>query len=172
VPRFRRKTKGDLAGSETVDLSESEHAWWATSRVQHAYGMGTDTSPAPAATPAPEPAVFEPWTYDDVFAPTAGGADSGCADDTTAPCDSRDLAEVFVEESSYRALGLEVGATWDEVVLAHRTIAKRFHPDRLIHADDATRTEGEEQMRSANAAYEQLQKQHRRQRPAAPLFGS
>lgn len=169
MARFRRKARGGSEATDSVDLSENEHAWWANSRVQHAYGMGTEAPAAPEAA-APE---FEPWTFDDVFAANVDG-EVGRDDATEAagPSDSRDLAQVFLEESSYRVLGLEVGATWDEVVLAHRRIAKRFHPDRLIHADDATRSEGEEQMRNANAAYEHLQKQHRRNRPATGLFSN
>lgn len=181
MARFRRKAKGEAkargeaTASDAVDLSESEHAWWASGRVQHAYGLAAEPSPAPE----PDAPEFEPWTFTDVFAASVDGEIDhdgvlgGPADTADPPSDTRDLAEVFVEESSYRALGLQPGASWDEVVQAHRAVAKRFHPDRLIHADEATREQGEEQMRSANAAYEHLRKQHHQnQRPTTGLFKS
>lgn len=179
MARFRRKARGEAEASDAVDLSESEHAWWATGHVQHAYGF----SPEPPPASEPETPEFEPWTFTDVFAADVDGEidrdgesrPDGRAD--TAPAgDSRDLAEVFVEESSYRTLGLEPGASWDEVVLAHRTVAKRFHPDRLVHADEVIQAEGEEQMRNANAAYEQLRRRHhqdqQQHRPTTGLFNS
>jgi len=180
VPRFRRKAKGDLGSSDTADLSESEHAWWATGRVQHTYGFGPDATPpaetatetaaAAAAADTSAPTDFQPWTFDDVFAAKVDTEISADEQDPVGSFAPRDLAEVFVEEAAYRALGLQPGATWDDVVLAHRQIAKRFHPDRLVHADDAARTEGEEQMRCANAAYEELRQRQRRQLPTPPLF--
>lgn len=186
MPRFRRKAKDDRSASDAVDLSESEHAWWATGRVQHTYGFGPEGSPpveSETGTPG-APDEFEPWTFDDVFSTTEadfttkvddGAGGYGVPDGPDGPVDSfdpRDLAEVFVEEAAYRTLGLEPGATWDDVALAHRKIAKRFHPDRLIHADDADRAEGEEQMRAANAAYEELRKRQRQNQPTQPLFRS
>lgn len=175
MARFRRKAKGEAKASDAVDLSESEHAWWASGRVQHAYGFAAEPPPAPE----PDAPQFEPWTFTDVFAANVDGeidqegVPDSRADTTGPPGDTRDLAEVFVEESSYRALGLQPGASWNEVVQAHRTVAKRFHPDRLIHADEATREQGEEQMRNANAAYELLRKRHHQnQRPTTGLFNS
>lgn len=182
MPRFRRKARGEAA-SDAVDLSESEHAWWASGRVQHTYGFGTDDA-APAETgPASvnDADEFEPWTFEDVFSSKDAefstkvddGGGYGVPDGPDGPVDGfdpRDLAEVFVEEAAFRTLGLEPTATWEDVVLAHRRIAKRFHPDRLIHADDDVRAEGEEQMRAANAAYEELRKRQRQQQPAPPLF--
>lgn len=175
MARFRRRARtGDGAG-DNVDLSESEHAWWTSGRVQHAPGA------APDLAPPPEPPPFEqtppdPWVYSDVFAADVDGAidrelgdpppASGGAGDADA--DGRSLAEVFVEESAYRVLGLEPGADWDAVVAAHRRMAKRFHPDRLISADDVTRSHGEQAMIDANRAYETLR---RRLRPHSRTTG-
>lgn len=177
MPRFRRKAKDEHGSSDAVDLSESEHAWWAAGRVQHTYGFGPESAGTTETegTGPTDPDGFEPWTYDDVFAAKVGDPPAGDgAGDTqpgpSDPLDARDLAEVFVEESAYRTLGLEPDATWDDVVLAHRRIAKRFHPDRLIHAEDADREEGEEQMRAANAAYEELRQRQRQHQPTQPLF--
>jgi hypothetical protein len=40
------------------------------------------------------------------------------------------MADAQTLADAYRALGLEPGATWDDVRAAHRRLAKAFHPDR------------------------------------------
>ncbi len=169
---FRRKAKDGEPAADSVDLSDGDHAWWANTRVQH---TPTFTPEAPdTAEPAAEPAA-DPWDFTDVFATDvdgaidrefgAEGAPAGTADHA-----GRNLAEVFVEESAFRTLGLEPGAPWEDVVLAHRRLAKRFHPDRLIHAEDHERAEGEQKMIEANAAYETLRKLHRPHSHTSGLF--
>ena len=173
MARFRRKGKASEPAMDNVDLSDGDHAWWANSRVQH---TPTFTSEEPAATVgAPTPADGEPWVYTDIFAADVDGAidrELGATGEETAQggADARNLAEVFVEESAYRTLGLDPGAAWEDVVLAHRRMAKRFHPDRLIHAEDHERAEGEQKMIDANAAYETLRKIHRPHSHTSGLF--
>lgn len=175
MARFRRWGKADQSDADTVDLSEDEHAWWASGRVQSAPGLAPEppTVEAPSATPGPaeDPA---PWVYTDVFAADVDGAidrefgEGHGADDRVA--DARDLAEVFAEESAYRALGLEPDATWDDVVTAHRRMAKRYHPDRLVGAEEHLRAEGEQLMIEANAAYETLRRRLRPHNRTGGLF--
>lgn len=174
MARFRRWGKADQSDADNVDLSQDEHAWWANGRVQSAPGLVNDPAD-PAPTP-PKPGPHEPWDYTDVFAADVDGAidrefGPGAADGAQA-ADARNLAEVFAEESAYRALGLEPGASWDDVVTAHRRLAKRFHPDRLISADEATRRDGEQQMIEANAAYETLRQRLRPHSRTTGLFAS
>jgi len=176
VSRFRRWGKGERTDADNVDLSEDEHAWWANGRVQSAPGLLTEPTPEPTPTPPSAPGPHEPWDFTDVFAADVDGAidrefGEGTADGAQA-ADARNLAEVFAEESAYRALGVEPGATWDDVVTAHRRLAKRFHPDRLISADDQTRREGEQQMIEANAAYETLRQRLRPHSRTTGLFTS
>src|SRR5690606_35227178 len=42
VNRFRRWVKADESDADTVDLSEDEHAWWTSGRVQSAPGLAPD----------------------------------------------------------------------------------------------------------------------------------
>lgn len=173
MARFRRWGKAEGSDAENVDLSQDEHAWWTNGRVQSAPGLATDAAPEPAPERAGDPG---PWGFTDVFAADVDGAiDREFGEATTgegAATDARNLAEVFAEEGAYRTLGLDPGASWDDVVLAHRRMAKRYHPDRLISADDQTRAEGEQQMVDANAAYETLRQRLRPHSRTTGLFAS
>ena len=53
-------------------------------------------------------------------------------------------------------LGLEPGASAEEVNLAYRRLAKVHHPDRWAEADAATRRHHSEEMLRVNAAYRAL----------------
>jgi DnaJ-domain-containing protein 1 len=53
-------------------------------------------------------------------------------------------------------LGLEPGASQDDIALAYRRQAKVHHPDRWAEADDATRQHHSEEMLRVNAAYRAL----------------
>lgn len=178
MARFRRWGKADESDADTVDLSEDQHAWWASGRVQSAPGLGPEPtvgSPDTSAAPLEDPA---PWVYTDVFAADVDGAidrEFGDADgngDEDRGAGGRDLAEVFAEESAYRTLGLEPDATWDDVVTAHRRLAKRHHPDRLVGADEHLRAEGEQLMIEANAAYETLRRRLRPHSRTSGLFST
>lgn len=57
------------------------------------------------------------------------------------------------------ALGLEPGASPDEVALAYRRLAKLHHPDRWASADEAERHEHSEAMMRVNAAYSALRRE-------------
>lgn len=179
MARFRRWGKADQSDADTVDLSQDEHAWWTSGRVQSAPGLSSEPpvagTPETAAGPAEDPA---PWVYTDVFAADVDGAidrefgTGGSEDAADAAADARDLAEVFAEESAYRALGLEPDATWDDVVSAHRRMAKRYHPDRLVGAEEHLRAEGEQLMIEANAAYETLRRRLRPHSRTSGLFSA
>lgn len=173
MARFRRWGKAEQSDADNVDLSQDEHAWWTNGRVQSAPGLAPEAPPEPAPAPAADPG---PWGFTDVFAADVDGAidrefGEG-ATDATETSDARNLAEVFAEEAAFRTLGLEPDASWDDVVLAHRRLAKRFHPDRLISADDQTRAEGEQQMIEANAAYETLRQRLRPHSRTTGLFSA
>lgn len=178
MARLRRKAKksedADLA--ENVDLSDREHAWWAARpRLTHTYGFDADTD-AVADTreaPDPEPADQSSWQFRPIFQADGAGHieqepqhqyqhhhqhEHEHEHEQETRFDARDLAEIFGEESAYRALGIEPGAPWADVVTNHRRLAKLYHPDRLLDADPITRAEGETKMRDANVAYETLRR--------------
>ena len=53
-------------------------------------------------------------------------------------------------------LGLQPGASSDEIALAYRRLAKLHHPDRWAEADEATQQHHSEEMLRVNAAYRAL----------------
>jgi DnaJ like chaperone protein len=62
-------------------------------------------------------------------------------------------------ESAYTILELEKSATDAEVKKAYRDMAKKYHPDKLQHMDDAYRQGAEEKFRNVQEAYETIQKE-------------
>lgn len=56
----------------------------------------------------------------------------------------------------YEVLGLSRYATADEIKTAYRTLAKRFHPDRMPHAEEHVRHGAEEFLKTINEAYRVL----------------
>ena len=62
-------------------------------------------------------------------------------------------------DNSYKILEIEKSASDAEVKKAYRTMAKKYHPDKLQHMDEAYRSGAEEKFRKVQEAYEQIQKE-------------
>ncbi len=62
-------------------------------------------------------------------------------------------------DSAYKILEIEKNATVDEIKKAYRTMAKKYHPDKLQHMDEAYRKGAQEKFQKVQEAYEQLQKE-------------
>lgn len=62
-------------------------------------------------------------------------------------------------DSAYKILEIDRTATDAEVKKAYRTMAKKYHPDKLQHMDEAYQKGAEEKFRMVQQAYEQLQKE-------------
>ena len=62
-------------------------------------------------------------------------------------------------DSAYKILEIDRSATVEEIKKAYRTMAKKYHPDKLQHMDEAYRKGAEEKFRKVQEAYEQLQKE-------------
>lgn len=62
-------------------------------------------------------------------------------------------------DSAYKILEIEKTATVSEIKSAYRTMAKKYHPDKLQHMDEVYRNGAEEKFRKVKDAYEQLQKE-------------
>lgn len=62
-------------------------------------------------------------------------------------------------DNAYKILEIEKSATDAEVKKAFRTMAKRYHPDKLQHMDEAYRKGAEEKFRKVQEAYEHIQKE-------------
>ncbi len=62
-------------------------------------------------------------------------------------------------DSAYQILEIDRNATDAEVKSAFRTMAKKYHPDKLTHLDEAHRKGGEEKFKKVQEAYDQIRKE-------------
>ncbi|WP_047549625.1 TerB family tellurite resistance protein [Psychroserpens sp. Hel_I_66] len=62
-------------------------------------------------------------------------------------------------DNAYKILEITKEATDDEVKKAYRTMAKKYHPDKVIHLGKEHQAGAEEKFRQVQKAYEQLQKE-------------
>lgn len=62
-------------------------------------------------------------------------------------------------DNAYKILEIEKSATDAEVKKAFREMAKKYHPDKLQHMDEAYRKGAEEKFRKVQEAYEHIQKE-------------
>lgn len=60
-------------------------------------------------------------------------------------------------DNAYKILEIEKSATDAEVKKAFRTMAKKYHPDKLQHMDEAYQKGAEEKFRKVQEAYEHIQ---------------
>lgn len=58
----------------------------------------------------------------------------------------------------YEILGLEPGASMDEIKKAYRKLSMKYHPDKVRHLGDEFRSIAEEKMKDINAAYDYFKK--------------
>lgn len=62
-------------------------------------------------------------------------------------------------DNAYKVLEITKSATVDEIKKAYRKMAKKYHPDKVIHLGKEHQKGAEEKFRQVQAAYEQLQKE-------------
>jgi len=62
-------------------------------------------------------------------------------------------------DSAYKILEIETNASVADIKAAYRTMAKKYHPDKLQHMDEAYRKGAQEKFQKVQEAYEQLQKE-------------
>lgn len=130
--------------NDSVNLDDDEYAWWAArDELKRAW---TPPKKKVAAAPEEKPSAFEKrYSSESLFS----WASSPDPDDPT-------LGGGGVYLDPYAVLGLQPGATLDEVVAAHRRLAMEHHPDRQHGANDQERLLAEETMRRINGAYQEL----------------
>ena len=137
------KEKSD---DDSVSLTDDDHAWWAgREHLQKAFVPKTrsdDTSPAETTRYS---AFEDKYSSESLF----NWADGPEPDDPTHGGQGTLL-------DPYTVIGLQPGATLDKVVNAHRSLAKRYHPDRQHGADEEDQARSEQTMRRVNAAYQEL----------------
>ncbi len=75
--------------------------------------------------------------------------------------DFESIKAMFIKkaDSAYKILEIDKSATDSEVKKAFRTMAKKYHPDKLMDMDEAYRKGAEEKFRNVQEAYETIQKE-------------
>jgi len=73
--------------------------------------------------------------------------------------DFESIMAMFIKsvDNSYKILEIEKTATDNEVKKAYRTMAKKYHPDRVITENEAIKKGAEEKFKQVQKAYEQIQ---------------
>ncbi|MDO6595976.1 DnaJ domain-containing protein [Oceanihabitans sp. 2_MG-2023] len=62
-------------------------------------------------------------------------------------------------ENAYKILEITKSATNDEIKKAYRTMAKKYHPDKVAHLGEEHKKGAEDKFKQVQKAYEQLQKE-------------
>jgi DnaJ like chaperone protein len=62
-------------------------------------------------------------------------------------------------DNAYKILEIDKTASNEDIKKAYRTMAKKYHPDKVIHLGKEHQQGAEEKFRNVQAAYEQLQKE-------------
>lgn len=62
-------------------------------------------------------------------------------------------------DNAYKILEITKEATVDEIKSAYRKMAKKYHPDKVIHLGEEHRKGAEEKFRQVQEAYEKIQKE-------------
>lgn len=75
--------------------------------------------------------------------------------------DFASIKAMFVTDASsdYKMLNLKKSATDDEVKKAYRSMAKKFHPDKVSHLGDAHQDAAKEKFQRISDAYERIKKE-------------
>ena len=152
APRFPRRREEPPEPSaeddQGADLGASEHAWWAQRELDELWSPRD----LPIEDPAPERDILA-----EHFGPdwrTTFGFDH--SDDPASDDSPEDAGAPSTDSDPYAVLQVEPSASWEEIVEAHRRLARRHHPDRLHGLPDAEVAIAEDRIREVNVAYQEL----------------
>lgn len=163
-PRRRRGAPdpGATRAEDDVDLGAPEHAWWAQHDID---------APPTRRDPRPKPGAPEDEAEPRDILAEHFGADwrTSFGFDHPGPVvpppkpSSMPEREPTVEPDApvdtsdpYAVLGVAPAASWEEIVEAHRALARRHHPDRLVGRPPAELEAAEQRIRDINVAYQEL----------------
>ena len=75
--------------------------------------------------------------------------------------DFESIKAMFIKsaDNAYKILEIEKSVTDDEVKKAYRTMAKKYHPDRVNTENEAIKKGAEEKFKEVQKAYEIIQKE-------------
>ncbi len=80
-----------------------------------------------------------------------------------AASDFESIKAMFIKsaDTAYKILEIEKSATNEEIKSAYRTMAKKYHPDRVNTENEAIKKGAEEKFKEVQRAYEQIQDERR-----------
>jgi len=135
--------------TEPVDLEDDDHAWWTQGEVTEVWRPKRRR--AEAEEPPPRDILAEhfgdDWRTSFGFTPPT--------EEEVAAQAAREQ-QALDDEDPYKVLDVDPGATWEDIVAAHRHQARVHHPDRLFGQSEEEKAEGEERIRVINAAFQEL----------------
>lgn len=134
-----------LGDTESHDRAAEYREWVARMRAKRAANQQRIRA-ASAAPRVQGPSSY--WTAEQVFRESQRVAEAEAGN----PRDALAIQELLA------VLGLSGAPEPDEIEAAFRRLAKAHHPDRHVHADEATRNHHLEQMRRVNEAYAHLRR--------------
>ncbi len=75
--------------------------------------------------------------------------------------DFESIMAMFIKsaDNAYKILEIEKTATDDQVKKAYRTMAKKYHPDRVVTQNEAIKKGAEEKFKEVQKAYETIQQE-------------
>lgn len=75
--------------------------------------------------------------------------------------DYNSIKAMFIDDKDalYKVLGILSSASDDEVKKAYRSMAMKFHPDKVSYLDDKMKKSAEEKFKKVNEAYRKIKKQ-------------
>lgn len=75
--------------------------------------------------------------------------------------DFESIKAMFIKsaDTAYKILEIDKSVSDEEVKKAYRRMAKKYHPDRVITADEAIKKGAEEKFKQVQKAYEDIQKE-------------
>jgi len=156
--RKRDKADGSAEESaveraESVHLDDDEHAWWAQAEVDNAWKPRDRSRPeASSKGPSEERDILaehfgDDWRTSFLYTPPS---------EEELEEERRRAEQQIDDQDPYKVLQVSEGASWEEIVAAHRHQARVHHPDRLVGVSDEERERGEERIRVINQAYQEL----------------
>jgi hypothetical protein len=145
------KQDGKDVGDGTVHLDDAVHDWWAKSDVQTGY---VPPEPKPKKPVADEP---KRDTFSEYFSTESLFTHNQPNDPAPHSTPDDDLGP-FSADDPYVVLGIPASASWEDITVAHRRLAKLHHPDRLLNATEDDRRRSEQRMRDINIAYSELRR--------------
>jgi DnaJ-domain-containing protein 1 len=151
--RLFRRGDEDLDDRD-ADLSEDQHAWWAAR--EEVAGVPRGTTPPPVEEPEPETQFSDYWTAESLF-----------DEQPKPPPPEQKTAEAELEvpggmdlDSAHLVLQIKIGVDWEAITTAHRSLAKLYHPDRLMSYSPEAQELGRHRMSEINAAHATLRALH------------